>query len=80
VIYIGIVVAMMKTAKKKRKRKKQKKNTLPTQVELFQGAPSPLTVSAFLRSGGGFHEDKKTKRKRTRQAKEMAALKEEVET
>jgi hypothetical protein len=60
-----------------KKKNSKKKNTLPTQVELFLGAPSAIAVSAFLRSGGGFHQDRKTRRKRTRSAKNAAAFQEQ---
>jgi len=42
-------------------------------------AGSEIAVSAFMRSGGGVHEDSKTKRKRTRATKKAAALQEEME-
>jgi hypothetical protein len=56
--------------KNKKKKKKSKKNTLPTTVEIFMGMGSEITVSAFMRSGAGFHSDKRDRKARKHEWKQ----------
>ncbi len=42
--------------------KNKPKNKLPTQVELFAGQRSQVALGAIQRSGGGFHQDKRSKK------------------
>lgn len=56
--------------KKKNKKKKSKKYSLPTTVEIFQGMGSEITVSSFMRSGGGFHNDKRDRKARKHEWKQ----------
>jgi hypothetical protein len=59
----------MHMSKKKNKRRnsgcgrKNKTASMPSNVELFLGAPSQLIVAAFQRSGAGFHADKRFSKK-----------------
>jgi len=42
--------------------KNKSKNKLPTTVELFSSQRSQVALSAIQRSGGGMHQDKRSKK------------------
>ena len=59
-------------ASKKRNKKRTRDDR--TVVEMAKGVRNWTAVAAFQRSGGGTHQDGRTRRRRTRNAQKRAAL------